>query len=340
MAGFKIKSGADLDTVLEGRVPADNQAPNVGLTAATKNLSILYLPRDPADPKAQLTYFRDKNRDLNEIYFPKGVVLILATWANWGLVSQTIAEAAEIVNAPPVANFTASASGIFGTVFNHSTDPNNNIDYWKVINWGDGSSSGNLTSASSTHQYSSAYYSTTVTISCRVYDTYGLYSDKSVNLLLGKASPPGGSGGCVVLTAYLYEGYCAEFVQDLRSMAVADPLTGEISQAMVSYAQPKRLPCVRFITDGGVELDCSETAPIADAEGNQILAPLLLNCKIPVMVNGVYAIHTVVEVFSIGLQWVMHITVEDNWFLAGNKLGYYVFHHNKINDGQDDTEIQ
>lgn len=140
-----------------------------------------------------------------------------------------------------------------------------------------------------------------------------------------------GGGGCVVVDAVLQDFPRAGDVEVGDDMLISDPVSGDQSIAQVSYSEAKLQPCVRVITDTGVTLSCSTTAPIADEDGNQIMAPDLLGVRIPVMVDGQHYIDTVVDVEDIGEQMVQHITVDDSFFLAGDVDGMFMYHHNKQN---------
>jgi hypothetical protein len=137
-----------------------------------------------------------------------------------------------------------------------------------------------------------------------------------------------GGGGCVCTYVKLQDYDRADEVAVGDTMIVSDPVTGEHSTGEVSFSETKLVPCVRITTARGVELDCSMTAPIADVEGNQILAPNLFDKVIPVVIDDEFSWDRVVKIETLGDQYVQHITVENNFFLAGNHEGKYVFHHN------------
>ena len=143
--------------------------------------------------------------------------------------------------------------------------------------------------------------------------------------------PPYGNGrggGCVVVDSILEDFTRAGDVEVGDEMIVSDPVTFKQSKGKVSYSETKRVPCVRITTESGIELECSRTAPIADERGEQVLAPDLMHKLIPVCNNGMYYLDRVTEIEDIGEQEVQHITVENNFFLAGKEKGRYVFHHN------------
>ena len=134
--------------------------------------------------------------------------------------------------------------------------------------------------------------------------------------------------GCVVVDTYLQDFDRADTVQVGDEMFVVDPISYKKSVGRVSYSETKLMPCVRLTTENGIVLECSTTAPIADERGEQVLAPDLLHKLIPVCDNGMFYLDRVETIEDIGEQEVRHITVEDNFFLAGKEKGRYIFHHN------------
>lgn len=133
---------------------------------------------------------------------------------------------------------------------------------------------------------------------------------------------------CVVVDSYLKDYDRADEVKVGDVMKVIDPVSFEESDGTVSYSETKTMPCVRVITESGTTLDCSRTAPIADQYGNQVPAPELMNKLIPVCDLGVFYLDRVVSIEDLGDLEVQHITVENNFFLAGKEKGRYMFHHN------------
>ena len=145
----------------------------------------------------------------------------------------------------------------------------------------------------------------------------------------GNSNPgPGGDIGCVVIDSFLSDYDRADQVEVDDEMFVIDPISYRKSVGKVSYSETKLMPCVRIMTESGIILDCSTTAPIADQFGEQILAPNLLNKLIPVCDDGVFYLDRVASIEDLGELEVRHITVEDNFFLAGKEKGKYLFHHN------------
>ena len=134
--------------------------------------------------------------------------------------------------------------------------------------------------------------------------------------------------GCVTVETYLGDGRRAGDIKVGDKMLVIDPVTKVTSIQRVTFAEIKMMPCVRVTTKGGVVLDCSTTAPIADVTGAQILAPDLLGKIIPVMNDGKYMDDEVTDVSDINEHAIIHITCGDKFFLAGKYKNKYLMHHN------------
>jgi hypothetical protein len=111
-------------------------------------------------------------------------------------------------------------------------------------------------------------------------------------------------------------------------MTVIDPYSFELGTGAVSRADLELQPCVRITSASGVTLECSTSAPIALADGSQCLAPDLLGKLVSVMVDGMVSVEEVVSVEDIGEKEIVHITCENNFFLAGAEEGKYFLHHN------------
>ena len=144
-------------------------------------------------------------------------------------------------------------------------------------------------------------------------------------------SSGGGTGGglsCVVLDTVLPGYDRAGDVVPGDYLDLANPVTFERRKGLVSYAKTETVSCVRFTTESGIELECSETAPIAIEGGEMVLAPYLAGKMIPVCDFGEWRIEKVICVEPIGMREVRHITCENDLFLAGKHRGRYVLHHN------------
>lgn len=139
----------------------------------------------------------------------------------------------------------------------------------------------------------------------------------------------GGGGGCVTADALLPDGRLAGDVREGDTLSMADPLTLEPMTGVVSYSEAKLQPCVEIITESGIVLRCSTTAPIPTREGVRT-APNVAGREIPILVGGIARWDRVKRMRSLGMQWVQHITCEDGCFWAGTVAGY-ILHHNKMN---------
>lgn len=139
----------------------------------------------------------------------------------------------------------------------------------------------------------------------------------------------GGGGGCVVLDSAIYGmSASAEHVNVGDTMIVVDPITHVLGTGEVSYATKKTQPCVEVETVSGIVLRCSTSAPLALADGSQILAVNAIGSTIQVFNDGNFGLEEVVRVDDIGMNDVMHITCENNYFMAGVTEGKYILHHN------------
>jgi hypothetical protein len=138
----------------------------------------------------------------------------------------------------------------------------------------------------------------------------------------------GGDTGCVTVDSMIYGSGVARDVMVGDTMTVIDPYSFELGEGKVSHAEVELQPCVRITTSTGVTLECSTTAPIALADGSQCLAPDLKGKLVSVMEDGIVSAEEVVSVEDIGEKEVVHITCENNFFLAGADEGKYFLHHN------------
>lgn len=141
----------------------------------------------------------------------------------------------------------------------------------------------------------------------------------------------GGSGGgnCVTIDTWLPgHGFAGDItVGDLLEL-VEDAATFRRRAGRVTYAVRKLARCVRIITESGISLDCSITAPILCSDEELVLAPDLAGRTIPVSDFGDHRHERVVAVEHLGEREVIHITCENSVFLAGRARGRYIGHHN------------
>jgi hypothetical protein len=136
--------------------------------------------------------------------------------------------------------------------------------------------------------------------------------------------------GCVTIDSILPSHDRAGDVHVGDRIIIANPLTFGLGSGLVTYAEQDRARCVRITTQSGIQLDCSYTAPIAVESGEVVLAPKLLGQMIPVVDYGVNRIEAVTDVQDIGVQEIIHITAQDDIFLAGKTKDRYLLHHNKV----------
>lgn len=137
-----------------------------------------------------------------------------------------------------------------------------------------------------------------------------------------------GAGGCVTVDSIIETHEKAGDVKVGDKMQSINAIDFSRDDVTVSFSEAKLRPCVRITTSGGVVLECSIDAPIADDTGDQIEAQNLLGYSVPVWKDGEIEFETVLSVEEIGEKMVQHITCENNFFLAGKEKGKYLLHHN------------
>ena len=76
----------------------------------------------------------------------------------------------------------------------------------------------------------------------------------------------GGGGGCVAGESILADGRNAASVRPGDAIELSDHSLSE-SMGDVTYSVTKTAPCVRIVTESGVTLVCSITAPIPTSDG-------------------------------------------------------------------------
>lgn len=140
----------------------------------------------------------------------------------------------------------------------------------------------------------------------------------------------GGGGGiqCVMSTAYLADGRQAKYAKTGTRTLAVDPFTLEHRLVEITYSQTAYAQCYLLRTEDGVELSCSDTAPIPTRDGRLVLAPAMLGLETITLKYGLKAWSRVVSVEPLGVQEVQHITCENSCFFAGNKKGECMAHHN------------
>jgi hypothetical protein len=152
----------------------------------------------------------------------------------------------------------------------------------------------------------------------------GLYAD-SVYIELSKIQD---EDTCVTVESVLPTHEAAGDVQVGDELELANALTFARRFGIVSRADRATVECVRITTITGIELECSTTAPIATRDGSFVQAPNLEGYVVPVVDFDEERYERVIQVEHIGLREVVHITVENDVFLAGRVKGRYLLHHN------------
>ena len=150
----------------------------------------------------------------------------------------------------------------------------------------------------------------------------------------GSGSGDGGLTNCVSQDSYVLrrvgEYAVVSRAAEVREgdwLRVVDPATGAERWGRVSYAKRNRAACVRVETVEGMRLTCSTTAPLG-TKGGQVLSPDALGVFLAQRIDGVFGHGECIAVHDAGEQWVMHITCENDFFLAGDDPRFLCAHHN------------
>ncbi len=136
---------------------------------------------------------------------------------------------------------------------------------------------------------------------------------------------------CVHIDSRLPDGRRAGDVRVGDDMVLADEKSLEAGTGIVTYSKQETVPGYRIITESGVALVCSDTAPIPTPDG-LVKAPNLLGLKVPVRRDEgggfLKGWEKVVHVEAVGDIDVQYITVGDKCFWAGEKAAAFILHHN------------
>jgi hypothetical protein len=142
----------------------------------------------------------------------------------------------------------------------------------------------------------------------------------------------GGSGGCVEVESALPCGRVAGAIRVGDELELADEESLQAALGRVSYSSRKTAQGFKIITSSGVQLVCSDTAPIPVRKGGTLTPEQLLGEFVAVRVDEGQitrqAWEEVVSVDAVGQIAVQHITVGDRSFWAGRMPGRYILHHN------------
>jgi hypothetical protein len=160
-------------------------------------------------------------------------------------------------------------------------------------------------------------------------DATGLTAQKVVEITLEDDGVVPGTGGgqqCVWANAWMPDGRQAKDVTVGTRLMGVDPETMERLSLLVSYSKRAMAECYLLRCANGVELTCSDSAPIPTPDG-LVLAPDMLGKK-TITQTVVREWSEVVAVIFVGRMPVQHITAENGNFFAGNVRGKYMAHHN------------
>lgn len=152
-----------------------------------------------------------------------------------------------------------------------------------------------------------------------------------------------GGGGCVSVSAKMYNGERADSFTTVDKLLITDPYASQDATKNSNFGQIRRSiadlqPMVRIKTKTGASLPCSTTAPIPTKENGFVLAPDLLGHYIPVAKKADLSDnHTpfiwdeVIDIENLGLDWVQNINVDETCFWASEDGELFILHHNAKN---------
>lgn len=87
--------------------------------------------------------------------------------------------------------------------------------------------------------------------------------------------------------------------------------------------------CFRLVTESGAALECSRSTPfLTQAEGRVLVGAMMGRLVLVEQTPGAFAWEKVVDVHRIGEHEVVHITVGDRNFAAGEAAGRRIVSHN------------
>jgi hypothetical protein len=114
-------------------------------------------------------------------------------------------------------------------------------------------------------------------------------------------------------------------------LRVVNPQTGAERWGEVTRADRAPAPCVQVETVEGMRLTCSTFAPLGTKAG-QVLAPDALGVFLAQRIDGVFGHGECIAVRDASERFVMHITCENDFFLAGDDPRALCAHHNIKNN--------
>lgn len=143
----------------------------------------------------------------------------------------------------------------------------------------------------------------------------------------GSGGSGGGGGGCPMEDSLLPDGRRAGDIVVGDELDLCNPFTHVPGRGTVTFSQRKLQPCVRVRTSRG-SFSCSESAPIPTLRHEYVAAGNLKGEVILSKLDGIKGYDSVLDVESLGLQWVQHITVGDQCFWISDDGQFFVLHHN------------
>ncbi len=135
------------------------------------------------------------------------------------------------------------------------------------------------------------------------------------------------NSSCVKSNSFIYGATIAKEVKVGDTLTLADEKDLSTGTGVVSYSETKEADGWKIKTENGVELICSDTAPIPTKDGI-VKAPFLLNKVVATLVDDIKVWSKVVTCEPVGKIEIQHITVGNKCFWAGEIVGKYILHHN------------
>lgn len=140
------------------------------------------------------------------------------------------------------------------------------------------------------------------------------------------------AAGCPWVGAVLPNGKCAGAINvDDDLYALCEDGSGWLPHK-VRAVDGSMQPCVKIITQSGIELTTSLSTPLTtlDEHGKLITAPINVGVLVPVLDEAGFRWELIEVVEPAGSLRVRLIDCNGGTFAAGDKLGRYLFTHNKV----------
>lgn len=138
-----------------------------------------------------------------------------------------------------------------------------------------------------------------------------------------------GGGGCVHVDSILASGHRAGDVKVGDILVLGSTPDLERRTGKVTRSETRQVLGYRIVTQSGVSLRCSDTAPIWTEHDGFLTPPALAGKKVATMVDGQTRFETVESVEHLGKISVQLLTVENAAFWAGEQPNAYLLHHNR-----------